>query len=243
MSYSSACFSTADVIQVNMQQIEDNFDALRNNFGSSSAPSSPQSGQFWYDSGTSFLKIRQNSSWVSVIDMGNQRAAAGFVKTDSLMASILSTDSTGRGKMANGYITNAHVNDVDASKITSLPRAGVIYSIHSGTVVPLSTYADGGTSALTMSLGRVFIPNSGAYKLYMSYFGKVNGGNIQFTLTVGTSAVSMGTLTSTAEYLDSVSYIDVTAFAGSLRTVSLASTATGGVAGAWTYGMILYLTT
>ncbi len=47
MAYSSACFSTANVIETDMQQVEDNFDALRDHFANSTAPTSPQSGQFW----------------------------------------------------------------------------------------------------------------------------------------------------------------------------------------------------
>ena len=45
MAYSSACFSTANVIETDMQQVEDNFDALRDHLANSTGPTSPRSGQ------------------------------------------------------------------------------------------------------------------------------------------------------------------------------------------------------
>jgi len=74
------------------------------------------------------VKIRYNSSWVEWWDMDGQSVAAGQVKTASLAAGALSTDAAGRGKMANGYITNVHVADVDVTKVTNLNKAAVIFS-------------------------------------------------------------------------------------------------------------------
>ena len=45
-SYSSNCFSTANVIETDMQNVENNFDALRSLFSGSSAPTSPDAVNF-----------------------------------------------------------------------------------------------------------------------------------------------------------------------------------------------------
>ena len=103
-SYSSNCFSTANVIETDMQNVENNFDALRSLFSGSSAPTSPDAGQLWYDTGSSSVKIRYNSSWVEWWDMDGQCVAAGKVGTDSL---------------ASGAVTDAKVTSVGGSKITA----------------------------------------------------------------------------------------------------------------------------
>ncbi len=108
-SYSSNCFSTANVIETDMQNIENNFDALRSLFSGSSSPTSPDAGQLWYDTGSSSVKIRYNSSWVEWWDMDGQCVAAGKVGTDSL---------------ASGAVTDAKVTSVGGSKITDNSIAG-----------------------------------------------------------------------------------------------------------------------
>ena len=118
-SYSSNCFSTANVIETDMQNVENNFDALRSLFSGSSAPTSPDAGQLWYDTGSSSVKIRYNSSWVEWWDMDGQCVAAGKVKTASLAAGALTADTTGRAKMADGYVVTAKIGDgqVTSAKI------------------------------------------------------------------------------------------------------------------------------
>lgn len=227
-SYSSNCFSTAAIIQTDMQNIENNFDALRSLFSGSSAPASPDDGQWWYDNSTvSMLKIRYNSSWVNVWDMANQRVAAGQVKTDSLAAGIFSTDSTGRAKMANGYITNAHVADVDVTKVTNLNKSAVVMTgprILSGTSAGSSASWYGITEATvdsTFILGRTYLPNTGANKLKMSYgTASISGGTI--TIICGTSAVVLATPGGGAGVMgDGTTYIDATAWLGSAQTITL----------------------
>ena len=123
--------------------------------------------------------------------------------------------------MANGFIKSSHVEDVDVTKITNLNKAQVIWS------TPRSWYEDRTDTAFkydvlltpandTVTLGRVYIPNSGANKLKVS--GMHSGGGGALTITVGTSAVSMITFTSTSVH-DTSTYIDVTAFLGTLQTL------------------------
>ena len=222
-SYSSNCFSTANVIETDMQNIENNFDALRSCFSGSTAPTSPDAGQWWYDTTAYIMKVRYNSSWVNVWDMANQRIASGQVKTDSLAASILSTDSTGRAKMAPGYITSSHVDSIDVTKITNLNKNFIL-----GTIGSSSVY--------------LYIPNSGASKLkcvVSGYGGPPNAYALDFSVTCGTCTVQMGQLTT--DYVVTSTYIDVTAFLGTVQKFNIASTV---VAGSATVSLCqLYMTT
>lgn len=236
MAYSSECFSTAQVIETNMQQVEDNFDALRNHFANSTAPTSPDAGQFWYDTGTSSIKIRYNSSWDEWWDCDNHAIASGAVKTNSLAAGALSTDSTGRAVMANGFIKSSHVEDVDVTKITNLNKNIVIFTAPN--VWPgnsTGSYLDFGGGTTANKLGRIFIPNAGAPKMKASFFSGAAGGAI--TINIGTCTVNMGTIGATT-YMDSATYIDVTAFLGTMQTLQIQSTGTPTV-----QAVTIYLTT
>jgi len=237
-SYSSNCFSTANVIETDMQNVENNFDALRSLFSGSSAPTSPDAGQLWYDTGSSSVKIRYNSSWVEWWDMDGQCVAAGQVKTASLAAGALSTDAAGRAKMANGYITNAHVADVDVSKVSNLNKNLVIFTapnIWPGNST--GSYLDRVAGATAIKLGRIFIPNAGASKLKAAFFTGTNGGPI--SITIGSCTVNMGTAGATT-YLDSSTYIDVTAYLGTVQTITVQSSSTGAIN---LQSVTIYLTT
>jgi len=226
-----------------MQQIEDNFDALRNHFANSTAPTSPDAGQLWYDTGSSSVKIRYNSSWVEWWDMDGQCVAAGKVKTDSLAAGLLSTDSTGRSKMANGFIKSSHVEDVDVTKITNLNKSVVLITNpvrkdQAGVVQPI-TGAIGESTAQTF-VSRIYIPNSGATKLRGSFMGGVNGHNMVVKVTVGTCTVEMASFPGNpSTYVDSSTYIDVTAFLGTVQSLSFG----GDYVPGYLTGYFLYLTT
>jgi hypothetical protein len=157
--------------------------------------------------------------------MDGQCVAAGQVKTASLAAGALSTDAAGRAKMANGYITNAHVADVDVSKVSNLNKNLVIFTAPN--VWPGNStggYLDmaGGTTA--SKLGRIFIPNAGAAKLKAAFFTGRNGGPI--SITIGSCTVNMGTAGATT-YLDSSTYIDVTAYLGTVQTITVQSSGGG----------------
>jgi len=66
--YSDDIFGTDHQVQVDMQQIEDNFAALKSAFSGTSAPPDPVAGMWWLDTTTHLLKIRNeaNSDWQSV---------------------------------------------------------------------------------------------------------------------------------------------------------------------------------
>ena len=115
-SYSSNCFSTANVIETDMQNIENNFDALRSMFSGSSAPTSPDNGQLWYDTGSSMIKLRYNSSWVNVFN-----CSKGIViNTGAITSAHIATSAVDANRLASG----AALGNIGSSGITGGYIAG-----------------------------------------------------------------------------------------------------------------------
>ena len=119
-NWTDDCFAADHQGLTDLQNIENNLLCLKSNFEGAGAPSNPVKGQSWVDSAASaFFKLRNmaNNAWQTVWDFTNDCVAAGKVKTASLADGALTADTTGRAKMADGFITSAKVNDVDGSKI------------------------------------------------------------------------------------------------------------------------------
>lgn len=144
-SWTDDCFAADHQGLTDLQNMENNMQCLKTCFSGDSAPSNPAAGQWWYDTANKILKIRNeaNSAWLEVYDFANQRVAAGKVMTASLADGVLSADTAGRAKMADLYITNAKVNDINGSKIadTSIATA----KLQNNTVTPAKLAAGAST--------------------------------------------------------------------------------------------------
>ena len=112
-SWTDDCFAADHQGLTDLQNMENNMQCLKTCFSGDSAPSSPAAGQWWYDTNENILKIRNeaNSAWISVFNFATNTLIL------NLAAGVLSADTAGRAKMADLYVTNAKVNDVDGSKI------------------------------------------------------------------------------------------------------------------------------
>jgi hypothetical protein len=102
----------------------------------------------WYDTTSNLLKLRNaaNNAWLEIYDFGNDQVASGKVKTASLADGALSADTTGRAKMADGFITSAKVNDVDGSKIVD---ASIATAKHQNNAVTPSKLAPGASTLVS----------------------------------------------------------------------------------------------
>ena len=199
------------------------------------------------------MKIRYNSSWVEWWDMDGQCVAAGQVKTASLAAGALSTDAAGRAKMANGFLKSSHVEDVDVTKITNLNKAVVIATApyqRSSALAGMDPYTEAfqhlpicgnmSSVAATYAMGRIYIPNTGANKLKASIIGEAyTGATMSVSVSIGTSSVVLGTITTGTTYFDTATYIDVTAWRGTVQPFGLVLSGGRGRVSAYT----VYLTT
>lgn len=110
-NYSSNCFSTANVIETDMQNVENNFECLRSLFSGSSAPSNPPAGQLWYDTGSSVVKIRYNSSWISWFNCSTQGVV---INTGAITSAHIAAGAVDAARLASG----AALGNIGSSGIT-----------------------------------------------------------------------------------------------------------------------------
>lgn len=112
-NYTDDCFAGSHAGQTDLQNMENNFACLKSSFSGDSAPSNPVAGMWWFDTDANILKIRNeaNGAWISVFNFATN------VLMLNLADGVLSADAAGRAKMADLFITNAKVNDIDGSKI------------------------------------------------------------------------------------------------------------------------------
>jgi hypothetical protein len=254
-TWAENCFQTDHQVQTNMQAIEDNLLCLKTSFSGDSAPSSPSAGQWWFDTNTNILKLRNeaNSAWLDIWDFANDNVAAGRVKLASLAAGVLSADATGRSKMADLFITNAKINDVDGSKITDNTVSTA--KVQNNAVTPSKMAAGAATlinwhgqnDAAQLSPGTNWENGvnlaslSGSYQTYLKFYAYIPAGAKYVILSVhgyAQNAVYIrvnvnGTVGAVATmsgggYFSS-SPLDISGQAGALRTLTVEAYGSGTV--------------
>jgi hypothetical protein len=216
----------------------------------------------WYDTTNNLLKLRNaaNNGWLEIYDFGNDRVASGKVKTASLAAGALTADAAGRGKMADGYITNAKVSDVDGSKINANSVTGdrlqnnVItpskLSAGSGTLLTWSggpssleidaegnlatgiyNYNTDGSTFLAFWKGYMYIP-SGAKYVILGVRGQAVGANAYVRVVVGSTGGSTATLKGAAGFMSAAGgQLDISGEAGGWKLVQLQVVGASGSSG------------
>lgn len=138
-TWTDNCFQGDHQAQTNLQAFEDNFQCLKTAFSGDTAPSSPSQGQWWFDTNSNILKIRNeaNDAWILVFNFATN------VLMLTLADGVLSADAGGRAKMADLFVTNAKINDVDGSKIADNSIASG--KVQNNAVTPSKIAAGGAT--------------------------------------------------------------------------------------------------
>ena len=74
-TYTADVFGAAHVAQTDLQNMEDNFAALKSAFSGAGAPSNTVAGMWWYDTTAHILKVRDeaNGAWLNVWDLANNK--------------------------------------------------------------------------------------------------------------------------------------------------------------------------
>lgn len=74
-SYTKDPYNSAHVVDTDMGEINDNFEALRSSFSGATSPANPIAGMWWHDTTSHILKQRNeaNSAWLSVWDLANNK--------------------------------------------------------------------------------------------------------------------------------------------------------------------------
>ena len=72
-NYTDDCFAPGHVGQTDLQNMENNFAALKSAFSGASAPSNPVAGMIWIDTTNDLLKRYYDGSWISIWDLANNK--------------------------------------------------------------------------------------------------------------------------------------------------------------------------
>ena len=123
--------------QTDLQNIENNFAALKSQFGGASAPANPVAGQPWVDTTSHILKIRNeaNSAWLSIFDLATGKPVGVSTDADTVDGFHAATTAT-------------------ANKLLACNSSAVMPCSITGNAAGLSTtlaVASGGTGGTTAS--------------------------------------------------------------------------------------------
>jgi len=148
-TYTDNVYATDHAVQTDMQNVENNFAALKSAFSGATTPANTVAGMWWFDTTANILKLRNeaNNAWLSVWDFANNRAlaAASAVNADNADAVgsvaltglvqiarqiIAGTGLSGGGSLAaNRTITHAaHTGDVTGATTLTIGAAKVSQS-------------------------------------------------------------------------------------------------------------------
>lgn len=103
-NFTDNCFDANNAAQTDLQNIENNFAALKSQFGGASAPANTVAGMPWVDTTNHILKIRNeaNAAWLSIFDMATGQpigTPAPTVPVAATLAEVIALNST---KFVNG---------------------------------------------------------------------------------------------------------------------------------------------
>ena len=74
-TYTDNVFATDHAVQTDMQNVENNFAALKSAFSGATTPADTVAGMWWFDTTANILKLRNeaNNAWQSVWDFANNK--------------------------------------------------------------------------------------------------------------------------------------------------------------------------
>lgn len=119
-TYTADCFSTSHTASTDLQNMENNFAALRSSFSGTTAPSNTVAGMWWYDTTENILKIRNeaDNAWLNVYNFdsgyayantvvsGTGISVSGTLNTGNVTVG-LSSGGVGATQLANGGVSQA----------------------------------------------------------------------------------------------------------------------------------------
>ena len=210
-NFTDDCFDASHVGQTDLGNIENNFACLKSSFSGTSAPSNPVAGMLWYDTTSNLLKLRNaaNNAWLEVYDFANDRTV---LKTSHLVDGVLSADTAGRAKMADGYITTAKIGNgqvsgakledgsITGAKISDGTLTGVkLQNVSSGSAIVLAAAATertGNDSSYTKKK-EIQVRRTGTIDVYFELKGEIG---VQTYGRIYKNGSPVGTVRSTSNH-------------------------------------------
>lgn len=192
-NFTDDCFDANHVGQTDLGNIESNFACLKSSFSGPSAPSNPVAGMLWYDTTNKRLKLRNeaNNAWLEVYDFANDRTV---LKTSHLVDGVLSADTAGRAKMADGYITTAKIGNGQVSGAKLEDGSITAAKISDGTLtgVKLQNVSSGSTIVLAAADTERTGNDSSYTKKKEIQVRRTGSINVSFELRCGTYGITYG---------------------------------------------------
>jgi len=181
---------TADAV---MEDVNENFAALKSSFSGDSSPSNPVEGQFWLDTDDDILKQYIDGDWVSVYDTANEELLLGLaddsVDTDQIADSAVDTD-----QLAASAVTAAKL-DANAVTGAKLPA----YTAGDYLITDWSSASEDDSSYVLMAQWKV--GRSGTVRVRLKYKNEstpLNGGGYIQIKKGGVAQYTGGPFTNTA---------------------------------------------
>lgn len=199
-TYTDDCFASGHAGLTDLQNMENNFAALKSAFSGVSAPPNPVGGMWWLDTTTHILKLRNeaNDAWLSFWDMaGNKPIIANIISSDfaeamkDAAAAVASLRTLGTGanqampgntsQLAplNGSVTAAKFENAVAGDILLIASAASV-SQENGSYTKKK---------------EIYIPRTGTYRIKFTLNG--NTGPVHGHGRIYRNGVAVGTERST----------------------------------------------
>ena len=165
-TYTDDCYAGAHVAATDMQNIENNFAALKSAFSGATTPANTVAGMWWFDTTANILKLRNeaNNAWQSVWDFANSRPGTWA----TIVAALVSANFG--AALKDPAVGTAGLRTIGAGATAAMAgNTGLNSVAHTGDVT--------GTTALTIGAAKIT-----QAKLKTSQ-GSVTLGNISGTVT------------------------------------------------------------
>ena len=136
------CFAAGHVAQTDLQSMENNFITIKSQFSGALQPVDAVEGLLWHDTTASLLKQYHSDDWVTVYDLGNDRATSSL---DCERSVIAGTGLSGGGALtADRTLAHAaHTGEVTGA--TALTIANDIIGPSKASHGSLMVASDGAT--------------------------------------------------------------------------------------------------
>lgn len=186
--------------QTDLQNIENNFAALKSQFGGLTAPPNPVAGMPWVDTTAHILKIRNeaNSAWLSIFDLATGKPVGvstdadtvdGFHASQSVVVNSVAVRDAS-GNLPGNILGNA----ATATTVSSVAEASISQSKLKTTTGVVSTQSEGSV-ILTLASGEygfgILTKMSSTGTGYWGSVMGVAGGQQQVGWTSYTAAVEL----------------------------------------------------
>ena len=237
MAWDDNVYASSNEIAVNMQQIEDNFQVLKATFASASAPSNTLAGQFWFDTNTNILKIRNeaNDAWISIFNFSTNKLLIGI---DGLTASIAEINSTCDDCLATAAeinnVCDGMTKDTDGTLAANSDsryatqkavKTYISASIYPPQLVQSEFYFAAGTmntSFTTVKSILAWMPLGATYMRFTGWISNDPSGTCTARANISSSYTGEIAITSaTPTWISCSTGMNVSSFAGTLVTINI----------------------